>query len=133
MGDLNSGTIIGRLTRDAEIKHIGNSGTPMAHFAIACNERAKKGDAWVDEASFFDVNLWGKGAEALGPYLVKGKQVGIEYRLKQERWTDQGGQNRSRVVLVAYNVELLGGGQHAAGQDQGAPSGASSGDSDIPF
>ena len=132
MADVNVVVLVGNLTRDAELKYL-NSGIAVCEFSLAINSRRKSGDQWIDEAHFFDITFFGKGAEAVHRYLVKGKQVGIEYRLKQERWTDQGGQNRSRVVLVAYNVELLGGGQHAAGQDQGAPSGASSGDSDIPF
>ena len=106
--DLNRVTIIGRLTRDAELKSTG-SGISVSKFSIAVNRRTKNGDEWKDEASFFDVTLFGKQAESLDQYLLKGKQVAIDGELRQERWTDnQTGQQRSKVVIVADNVQLLG-------------------------
>jgi single-strand DNA-binding protein len=107
MADINHVVLVGRLTRNAELKYTG-SGAPVSKFAIAVNQRRKKDDQWVDEANFFDVVLWGKSAESLAQYLVKGKQVGIEGQLRQDRW-EQDGQSRSRVEIVASNVMLLGG------------------------
>jgi single-strand DNA-binding protein len=107
MADLNFVTIIGRLTRDAELKYT-SGGTAVCKFSIAVNRRRKAGDVWTDEASFFDVVLWGKPGEALNQYLGKGKQVGIDGELRQERW-EKDGQNRSRVEIVANSVQLLGG------------------------
>jgi len=106
--DLNSVAIIGRLTRDAETKSTA-SGMTVCRFSVAVNRNVKKGDGWETESSFFDVNLWGRLAESLGRYLTKGKQVGIGGELRQERW-QQDGQNRSRVIINANNVQLLGGG-----------------------
>lgn len=107
MNDLNSVVLIGRLTRDSELKYT-NGGTAVSKFAIACNKRRKDGDQWNDEASFFDIVLWGKSAEGLNQYLTKGKQVAIEGELNQNRWT-QDGQNRSKVEIIARSVQLLGG------------------------
>ncbi|MFQ3547219.1 MAG: single-stranded DNA-binding protein, partial [Termitinemataceae bacterium] len=57
-----------------------------------------------------DVVLWGRSGETLNQYLVKGKQVAVEGELRQDRW-EQDGQNRSKVEILANNVQLLGGGQ----------------------
>ena len=109
MADMNKWLGVGRLTRDAEMKYT-SGGMAICKFAIAVNARVKHGESWVDEASFFDVTVFGKAAEAINQYLVKGKQVAIEGRLKQDRW-EKDGQNHSRVVINADNVQLLGGGE----------------------
>ncbi len=114
MADINHVVLVGRLTRNAELKYT-NSGAAVSKFSIAINQRRKKDDQWVDESHFFDIVLWGKTAESLNQYLVKGKQVGIEGQLRQDRW-EQEGQSRSRVEIFATNVMLLGGG----GRGQGA-------------
>ena len=62
--------------------------------------------------SFFDVTIWGKTAENLKPYLVKGKQIAVDGYLKQDRW-QKDGQNFSKVNIVANSVQLLGGGTAA--------------------
>jgi len=107
MNDLNQVMIIGRLTRDAELKYTAG-GFAIGSFSIAVNRRRKNGEQWVDEVSYFDVNLFGKSAENLNQYLIKGKQVGIQGELRQDRW-EQDGQTRSKVFIVASNVQLLGG------------------------
>jgi single-strand DNA-binding protein len=106
--DLNHVVLIGRLTRDAELKYTAN-GQPVCKFAIAVNRRKKVEDKWEEEASFFDIVLWGRQGEALTQYLVKGKMVGVDGELRQDRWV-QDGQNRSKVEIVAVNVQLLSGG-----------------------
>jgi len=105
--DLNHVTLIGRLTRDAELKYT-SAGFAISNFSIAVNRRRKNGDQWMEEASFFEINLYGKSAESLKQYLVKGKQVAVDGELRQDRW-EQDGQPRSKVVIAANNVQLLGG------------------------
>lgn len=105
--DINKVMIVGRLTRDAELMYT-NSGYALCKFSLAVNRRKKQGDEWVDEANYFDLNLWGKRGESLNGYLKKGTQVAIDAQLRQERW-DQEGQKRSKVTLDVQNVQLLGG------------------------
>jgi single-strand DNA-binding protein len=119
MADINHVVLVGRLTRNAELKYT-NNGSAVSKFSIAINQRRKKDDQWVDEAHFFDIVLWGKTAESLNQYLVKGKQVGIEGQLRQDRWEQQDGQSRSKVEIVATNVMLLGSGSGGR-QGQGTP------------
>jgi single-strand DNA-binding protein len=104
--DLNSVNIIGRLTKNSELKYT-NSGFAVLNMSIAVNRRVKKNDQWTEEASFFDVSLFGKRGESLSPYLTKGQQIAIVGSLKQERWESENGK-RSKVSIVADNIQLLG-------------------------
>jgi single-strand DNA-binding protein len=108
MTDLNRVVLIGRLTREAELKYT-SGGQAVCKFSIAVNRRKKNGDQWEDEANFFDIVLWGKQGESLHQYLLKGKMVGVDGELRQDRW-QQDGQNRSKIEIVANNLQLLGGG-----------------------
>lgn len=117
MADLNHVILIGRLTRDAELKYTAN-GQAVCKFSVAVNRRRKNGDQWVDEPNFFDVVLWGRSGETLNQYLVKGKQIAVEGELRQDRW-EQDGQNRSKVEILANNVQLLGGGQGSGASSSG--------------
>jgi len=127
MADINHVVLVGRLTRNAELKYT-NNGSAVCKFGLAINQRRKKDDQWVDEAHFFDIVLWGKTAESLNQYLVKGKQVGIEGQLRQNRW-EQDGQARSKVEIFATNVMLLGSGSGGR-QGQGAPADPGAGHSE---
>ncbi|MDR0910062.1 MAG: single-stranded DNA-binding protein [Spirochaetaceae bacterium] len=121
MADINSVMLIGRLTRDAELKYTA-TGQAVCKFSIAVNRRKKNGDVWEDEPSFFDIVVWGRQGESINQYLVKGKLVGIQGELRQDRWTQEG-QNRSKVEVIANNIQLLGGNngtQGAAGGQGGA-------------
>lgn len=106
MSDVNIVVLVGRLTRDAELKYT-NSGMAICRFSIAINRRRKQGDQWVDEPNFFDVDYWGKGGEAVNQYLTKGKQVAVQGELRQDKW-EQDGQSRSKIIINASNVQLLG-------------------------
>ena len=104
--DLNTGSIVGRLTRDIDVK-FSQSGNAVAKLSIANNRSVKKDGAWVDEVSYFDVVIFGKQAENCGKFLKKGSQIGVSYELVQNRWVDKDGQNRSKVELVANSVQFL--------------------------
>ena len=126
MTDMNHVMLIGRLTRD-----IGNdersfgyvsNGVARANVSIAVNRSRKQGDQWVDEANFFDVTIWGKTAENLKPYLLKGTQIAVDGYLKQDRW-EKDGQKFSKVAIVANNVQLLGKRSDNGGASQGSAGG----------
>ena len=124
--DINYVFEIGNLTRDEELKYTPG-GMAVGSFSIAVNRRVKKGQDWVDEVNYFDVSIFGKQAESLKKFLTKGKRVGIVGYLKQDRWTDQNGQSRSAIKIVANDIQLLGGkegsqnngGYENAGYDDG--------------
>ena len=143
MTDLNHVIEIGRLTRDISERDFGytTGGTARLNLSIAVNRSVKKNGAWTDSVSYFDVTVWGKTAENIKPYLHKGKQIAVDGYLDQQRW-EKDGVKYSKVVIIADNVQLLGGnenGQQSAPQAQ-QPAGdyqsAGSGDDfpeDIPF
>jgi single-strand DNA-binding protein len=112
MTDINHVIIVGRLTRDvgSDGKSFGYlpSGQARASISIAVNRSKKSDDQWVDDVNFFDITIWGKQAESLKPYLLKGKQIAVDGHLQQDRW-EKDGQKFSRVVIKANNVQLLGG------------------------
>jgi len=108
MEDVNGFYMIGRLTRDAELKYT-NAGTAVSTFSLAVNKRKKVGEDYEDEVHFFDMAIFGQKAENLTKYLVKGKQVHASGKLKQDRW-EQDGAKRSKTALECWNVQLLGGG-----------------------
>jgi len=97
--DLNTWTGVGRLGRDVE----NPSGNGPARFSIAVNRRAKQGEDWVDEASWIDIEYWHK---SVLPYLRKGTRIGVRGELRQDRW-EQDGQKRSKLVVVAQDIQLL--------------------------
>lgn len=142
--DLNMVAMIGRLTRDAELRYTA-SGSALCNFSIAVNRRVKKGEQWLDEASFFDITLWGKQGENLNKYLLKGGQVAINGSLKQDRW-EKDGQKFSKVSIHVDDIQLIGGKKEsgngsAPAQSQGQRPALSSSDDfdppvyddDIPF
>jgi len=121
MADINRVVLVGRLTRDAELKYTA-TGQAVCKFSVAVNRRRKNGDQWEEEASYFDVVVWGRSGESLNQYLLKGKAVGIDGELRQDRW-QQDGQNRSKVEIVASNIQLLSGGGGGQGGSGGGGGG----------
>lgn len=127
MTDLNHVVVIGRITRDLGSDERSfayvSSGQARANVSIAVNRSRKNGEQWIDEVSYFDVTIWGKTAENLKPYLLKGKQIAVDGYLKQDRW-EKDGKTNSRVTIVANNVQLLGGKSENGGNSVGggAPS-----------
>ena len=108
MTDLNSVVLVGRLVRDAEVSYM-QSGTAVGKVSVAVNRSYKSNEQWADEASFFDITMFGKLAENLRKYLEKGTRVAVQGSLRQERWTAKDGGTRSRVVIIADTVQLLDG------------------------
>lgn len=105
--DYNKITLIGRLTRDIDLKYT-TTGTAIASVSLASNRSLKKQDNWETEVSYFDANIYGRMAENLKPYLIKGKMILISGRLKQDRW-EKDGQKFSRIKIEVEEVQLLGG------------------------
>jgi single-strand DNA-binding protein len=142
-GDINRVTLVGRLTRDPELRHLP-SGTPVLEMGVAVNGRMQD-DAgnWVDKPNFFDVKVYGNQAEMLSQHLAKGRRIGIDGRLDWRSWEAQDGSKRSKVDVVAQSVQFLDsrGDQESGGQYVPAGAAASTGadfppspaDDDIPF
>ena len=107
--DLNRATIIGRLTRDPEVKTTP-SGQTVANLGVATNRVwTDKSGVKQEKVEFHNIVIWGKLAEIAGQYLSKGRQVYLEGRLETRDWTGQDGVKRYRTEIVADNMIMLGG------------------------
>lgn len=104
--DMNRVSIIGRLTRDPEIRQIP-SGTSVTNYSIACNRVYVANNERKEEVSYFNCLIWGKGAEVFARYAKKGQRIAIDGRLQQRRWQDKDGNNRSVVEIVTDNFQFL--------------------------
>lgn len=102
MSDLNVCTLVGRLTRDAEVKTLP-TGTVLVEFGIANNTGFGKFAC----TNFFSVNAWGKQAQSTAQYLTKGKQVGVTGTMENKTWTDQNGVKHDKWTLTTQGAISL--------------------------
>jgi single-strand DNA-binding protein len=109
MANLNRVLLIGNLTRDPEVRYTPK-GTAVTEIGLAVNRIYSGEDGEKkEETTFVEVTLWARQAEIAGQYLKKGRSVFIEGRLQLDSWDDkQTGQKRSRLRVVAENLQLLG-------------------------
>lgn len=125
MGDFNKVMILGRLTRDPEVRYTP-SGTPVCDIGIAVGRKVGGGDSGTerrDETTFVDVTLWRRQAELAGQYLSKGREIFVEGRLELDTWEDRNsGQKRSRLKVVCENMQFIGGGGNGGGNNGGGQS-----------
>jgi single-strand DNA-binding protein len=103
----NQVAVGGNLTRDIEIKYMPN-GMAVCDISLAVNERRKSGNEYIDEVSYVDCTAFGKTAEVMEKYLGKGSSVLIGGKLKQERWQDKDGHNRSRLKVIVERMQMIG-------------------------
>jgi len=108
MADFNKAILVGRLTRDPELRYV-SGGTAVCEISLALGRKWKGTDGQMrDETSFVDVVIWGKQGENVNQYMKKGSQLLVEGRLNQERWEDRTtGQKRSKVNVVADRTQFL--------------------------
>jgi single-strand DNA-binding protein len=155
--DLNRVTLVGRLTRDPELRHTGG-GDPICSIRLAVSSRARdESGGWGDKSNYFDVTVFGRQAQTAADYLTKGRRIGVDGRLSWREWQAQDGSKRQSVEVIANDVFFLdsrgdgggsGGEREATGwsrpADDLAPVGAAAGggggggngpadDAEIPF
>lgn len=99
---MNSITLVGRAGKDPEVRYF-ETGTVVANLTLAV--RGLKKD---DEPEWFNLEIWGKTAQVAADYVRKGSLIGVEGRVKTERWTEKTtGQERSKLVVSVNSLELL--------------------------
>lgn len=102
---MNKVILMGRLTRDPEIRYTQNTNLTVANFSIAVNRRFKReGD--TETADFFNVVAWNKTGEFVGKYFKKGQQVLVSGRLQNRNWTDPQGVKHYATDVIADEVEF---------------------------
>ena len=103
---MNNVVLVGRLTRNVELKYISGSGTPVANFAIAV-DREFTGKDGKKETDFIDIQVWGKSAENCANYIGKGSLVAIQGSIRVDSYQDQEGNNRKMTRVNANRVQFL--------------------------
>ena len=100
---LNHTIIMGRLTKDPELRHT-NSGVPVASFTIACDRDFTDKQSGEKETDFIDIVAWRGTAEFVSKYFTKGRMAVASGRLQIRSWTDKDGNKRRNAEVVADNV-----------------------------
>ena len=135
--DLNRVTLVGRLTRDPELRHTGG-GDAICSIRLAVSSRARdEGGNWGDRSNYFDVTVFGRQAETASTYLAKGRRIGVDGRLSWREWQTQDGSKRQSVEVIANDLFFLdsrneGGGGGGDSQQGAGWSPAPAGGGDLP-
>ena len=119
MVNFNRVVLAGNLTRDPELRFT-NDGIPVCSFGLAVNRVRSRSE----EVDFFDITCWRELGETVANYKKKGDPILLEGRLQYRTWEAQDGSKRSKVDVVADNVQFLGG---RTDSDDGAASGGGGG------
>ena len=104
MNDFNLVVEEGNITKDP-VKRTTPGGTLICNFSIASSRYFKTGDETEKETSFFDIEVWGKLAENCMAWAHKGRGCRITGRLKQERWEGPDKKPRSKIIIIAKEIE----------------------------
>jgi len=141
MSSVNKVILIGRLGSDPELRY-SESGNAMASIRMATEETWKKDGEKQSRTEWHTVKAFGRLAEIIGEFLVKGSQAYIEGRISTRKWKDKEGNDRYSTEIIADQMRMLGGKSTTAkkegkakeptGADDDAPAQAEF-DDDIPF
>ncbi len=127
MADLNKVMLIGRLSRDPQLRYLPSQ-SAVCDFGFAVGRKFKTATGeQKEETAFVDCTVFGKGAEIFNQYMAKGKQCYLEGRLRLDQWDDKTtGQKRSKLTVVVEDFQFLGSksdGQGGGGDEGGGGGG----------
>ncbi len=130
MANFNSVVLIGHLTKDPKTNKTTKTGASVTNGTIAVNRiyTTKEGKK-AEETTFVEFEAWAKQGEIVSQYCKKGTPLLIQGRLKQNSWTTAEGEKRSRLVIVAERVQLMG--KKNGPSVEAEPTGAEQ--TDVPF
>jgi single-strand DNA-binding protein len=117
---INRVMVTGNLTKDPELRSTG-SGMSILHMRMAVNDRRKNAQTgeWEDLPNYVDVTVFGARADALTRFLSKGSKLAVEGKLRWSEWETPAGEKRSKIEIIADDVEFLsardGGGSGGGG------------------
>ena len=136
MSNFNKVILLGRLTRDPELRYTP-SGTAVAKIGLAVTNRFKQGEEWKEEPCFVDIAVFGRQAENCNEYLGKGRLALFEGRLSFRKWETEDGQTKSKLEVVASHVQFMPSGRSEGSSGSNQESSGSKpppqGDGDVPF
>ena len=103
---MNTCVLIGRLTKDPELRHVGNNNTPICNFTVAVNRRFKK--EGQPDTDFFNIVAIGKTGEFCNSYFNKGLRVAIKGTIQNDSW-EKDGQKHYMTRIIADQVDFADG------------------------
>ena len=108
MASFNRVILMGNLTRDPELR-VTPQGTSVCKINVAVNKQIRMSDGGVkDETSFIDVDAFGRQADIIAKYFIKGRPILVEGRLKLDRWETQAGEKRSKLGVILESFQFVG-------------------------
>ena len=108
MASFNRVILMGNLTRDPELR-VTPQGTSVCKINVAVNKQIRMSDGGVkDETSFIDVDAFGRQADVIAKYFIKGRPILVEGRLKLDRWETQAGEKRSKLGVILESFQFIG-------------------------
>ena len=113
MASFNKVVLMGNITRNPDVRSIPGSGTSVAHTGIAVSRRSKD----RDEVMFIDLVAFGRNAEVMGEYIVKGSPILVEGRLSMNVWKQEDGSQRTKHEVIIDTFQMIG-----SRRDRGADS-----------
>ena len=116
---VNKVILVRNVGKDPEVRY-SQSGTPVANFSLATNERLKdRNDEWQERTEWHNIVAWQRLAEIVGEYVAKGSKVYVEGKLRTTSWEDrQSGERKYRTEIVACDLLPLGPRENSRGDHQ---------------
>ena len=131
--NINRVVLTGNLTKDPELRSTGG-GLSVCRLRVAVNTRRKNSETgnWDEKPNYFSVTVFGRQADSCGQYLRKGRPVAIDGRLEWSEYTNNEGQKRESVDIIADSVQFLGGRDETA-NGNGFSASVSQAETDVPI
>ncbi|WP_296646893.1 single-stranded DNA-binding protein [Romboutsia sp. 13368] len=103
---MNNVTLVGRLIKDPELRYVGEKNRAVTNFVLAV-DREYKNSQGERQADFINIEVWGKQAEILCEYMTKGRMIGIEGKIKVDKYKNENGENRYITRVIANSFRFL--------------------------
>ena len=103
---MNNVTLVGRLTNDPELRYVGEKYRAVTNFILAVDREYKNSQGERD-TDFINIEVWGKQAEVLCEYMTKGRMIGIEGKIKVDKYKNENGENRYITRVRATSFKFL--------------------------
>ena len=134
---MNNVILIGRLTKDPELRYVASTGNAVTTFSIAV-DRTFTGKDGKKQTDFFNIVVWGKSAEYCANYLSKGKLAAVKGSIQNRTYDTKEGEKKYITEIVADNVQILEWGEKKKQDDAALNNDIDDGfkvieDTDVPF
>lgn len=138
---MNTVILFGNLTRDPEVREVGEKKAKVANFSLAVNRHFKRADGTKDEeVTYVDCEAWDTGANTIETYCSKGDPLLIQGSLKMDQWENDNGEKRSKLKVRVTSFKLIGGRKNSDDAPKASPKKQETvqymgepGDPEIPF